>query len=313
VSDWFWQGVPVDGSFPGRPSPVAVEENGVPSARLTGENLIDFLGNERELLKEEVKLQRELGADLIVTDIDPLPVRAAEVNRLPALAMGNFTWDWILRRMCPDLAEEAGRVSRMYRWGTYLKLPMGPDHSPFRRKKDIPLLRGGPEGDPERVTGLFPNTGIRCLVAFRHLPEGFPAIPPEGIEPFTSLPEPAAEGWLNINHGILEQKGACFADLFAAADVVIAKPGYGIVSQILAAGKPAVLISNGAFPEERYLLGALRGRQGTAVLTPDGENAPFGTAASVLREGPLEPFPASGLGVLAEMIRRELCKTASFF
>ncbi|HPJ27859.1 MAG TPA: hypothetical protein PLM22_02920, partial [Candidatus Sabulitectum sp.] len=76
--------MPVDGSFPGRPSPVAVEQKGVPSARLTGENLIHFLGNEQELLKEEVKLQRKLGADLILTDIDPLPVRAAEVNRLPA-------------------------------------------------------------------------------------------------------------------------------------------------------------------------------------------------------------------------------------
>ncbi len=282
---------------------MAVEENGVPSGRLTGESLIDFLSNEQELLKEEVKLQRELAADLIVTDIDPLPVRAAEANRLPALAIGNFTWDWILKRMRPDLVEEAGRVSRMYRWGTYLKLPMGPDHSPFHHKKDIPLLRGGPEGNPERVRELLPESGIKCMVAFRHLPAGFKRVPPGGIEPFTSLPEPTAEGWLNIHHGILEERGACFADLLAAADVVIAKPGYGIVSQILAMGKPAVLLQRGIFPEERYLLEALKERRCTAVLTPDDGRDPFGTAAGVLQEGPVEPYPASGLGVLAGTIK----------
>ena len=313
VPRWFWQGVPVDGLFPGRPSPVAVEENGVPSGELTGKNLTSFLGNEQKLLKEEVELQKKLGADLIVTDIDPLPVRAAEENRLPALAIGNFTWDWILQRMCPGLTEETSRISRMYSWGTYLKLPMGPDHSPFQRKEGIPLLRGGPEGDPDRVRDLLPKTGIKCLVAFRHLPSGFPEVPPDGIEPFTSLPGPVPQGWPNIHHVILAERGASFADLLAAADMVIAKPGYGIVSQILAMGKPAVLLQRGAFPEERYLIEALDGRPGTIMLPTDDLECVWETAGTVARELNLEPNPASGLGVLAGTISGLLSDPASFF
>ncbi len=248
----------MDSVIPGKLSPVAVEKKGIPSVELTGRNLNTFIREEPRLLREEISLQRELRAGMIVTDIDPLPVRAAQENGIPAIGIGNFTWDWILEGMCPERTGQIKKVSRMYQRGTYLRLPMGPCHSPFRFTVDMPLLRGGPEGDPGRVAHLLPREGLRCLMAFRHLPGDFPEMPPMGVAPFTSLPEQARPGWPNIHHRTLAAAGAGFADLVAAADVVVTKPGYGIVSQILAMGKRAILVPGGAFPEEEYLLASPR-------------------------------------------------------
>ena len=43
----------------------------------------------------EAAFLRQRGATMVVGDIPPLAFRAAHLAGLPAVAMGNFTWDWI--------------------------------------------------------------------------------------------------------------------------------------------------------------------------------------------------------------------------
>src|SRR5262249_7762885 len=50
------------------------------------------------------------GARLVVADVPPLPIVAAAALGLPAIAISNFTWDWIYedydaRRLAPGLVE----------------------------------------------------------------------------------------------------------------------------------------------------------------------------------------------------------------
>jgi L-arabinokinase len=304
--DWFWNETPVDAVIPGSLSPTAVEKNGIPDRELTAARLRKFLGMEKELLAEETRLQREIAADLVVTDIDPLPVKAALMNRIPAVGIGNFTWDWILGEMCPDMKEQTGRIANMYSSGTYLRLPLGPDHSPFNTTLDMPLLRGGSPGNTERVKKLLPEDGLKYLVAFRHLPKGFPEKAPEGVTVFTALPEPQSPGWLNISHRELVKNNASFADLVASADVVITKPGYGIVSQILAMGKRAVLVPFLSFPEEKYLLNGLVGRNATAVVHAESVRQVFSKAAETAGKPVPEPVYSNGCLLIAAFIRKKL-------
>lgn len=273
----------------------------MPDRRLTALNLKAFLAREKELTKVLLDIQASFRPDLVISDIDPLPFRTASECSIPSIGISNFTWDWILREMCPDMAGEAAMVGEMYQGGTYLRLPMGPDHSPFGKTMETPLLRGGPPGDPARGKRFLPEGTLNCLAAFRQLPQSFPRKPPEGITVFSSLPEPMSEGWLNVHPDRLSEEGATFSDLVAAADAVVAKPGYGIVSQVLALGKPAVFLPKGAFPEERNLLEGIRDRPGIRILSGKHVAEAF-QACQEVSEEPATPVEAPGGRLITERI-----------
>lgn len=265
VPMWFWEGSKIDSIVAGSPSPIVVEKDGGIDLKATRAHFHLFAEHSSSYLKTEVGRQLLLKPDLVISDIDPLPVKAAGVNSIPALGIGNFTWDWIIKEMFPDMAAEAAIVSDMYHHGTYLKLPMSPDHSPFRSTVNIPLLRGGPPGNPDKVRDLLP-TGNICLVALREIPQGVELSLPDNFYAVSCLPKPVHRICYNITPSELADVGATFADLVAACDVLLTKPGYGIVSQILTMGKKAVLLTGRKFPEEKYLLDALKNRYGISLI-----------------------------------------------
>lgn len=265
VPRWFWKDSGIDDIRRGSPSPVAIETHGDIDNEATLANLSDFLVSRSPLLSEEIAFQDEIKPDIVITDIDPLPVAAASERSIPALGIGNFTWDWIMAELFPDIREDILRIGEMYSWGTYLRLPMGPRTSPFHETVDIPLLRSGSDGNSEKARSVLPEGKI-CLVALRELPSTETIKKPDEFILISSAPEPISEGILNISPERLSSMGITFSDLMAAADVVISKSGYGIVSQILALGKPCVLMRRGSFPEEPYLLEPMYGRIATEIL-----------------------------------------------
>lgn len=272
VPMWFWEGSKIDSIVAGSPSPIVVEKDGDIDLKATRTHFHRFADHSSSYLKTEVARQLLLKPDLVISDIDPLPVKAAGVNNIPALGIGNFTWDWIIKEMFPDMEAEAALVADMYHHGTYLKLPMSPDHSPFRSTVNIPLLRGGPPGNPDKVKDLLPKGRI-CLVALRETPPGIKLSVPDNFTAISSLPEPVHRICHNITPSELADAGATFADLVAACDVLLTKPGYGIVSQILTMGKKAVLLTGRKFPEERCLLGALKNRSGISIMKVDSSSS----------------------------------------
>ena len=301
VPPWFWNASEINTLIPGSPSPVVVEKDGNIHTEATLVHYRNFLKNRADYLKAEVKKQQQLKPDLIITDIDPLPVKAAETNDTPALGIANFTWDWIMMEMFPDLANEAALVSEMYRHGTYLKLPMGPKHCPFHSTVEIPLLRGGPPGHREKAVPLLPH-GKTCLIALRETPPGVSLILPEHVSAVSSLPEPAHQNCFNITPTALSAAGATFADLIGACDVVISKPGYGIISQILAMGKKAILLTGRQFPEEPYLLSVLNGKPGVLLLGKQSSVSLQEVVANLLQQKSPPASTSEGAEFIASLI-----------
>ncbi len=261
---WFWEGSKIDSIISGSPSPIVVEKDGDIDLQATRIHFRKFTRNSSSYLKAEVQRQSVLKPDLVISDIDPLPVKAAEINNIPALGIGNFTWDWIMKEMFPELTEEAAQVAEMYSHGTYLKLPMGPDHSPFHSTIDVPLLRGGAPGNRNLVKDILPP-GKLCLVALREMPQVTLSFP-KGLTAVSCLPQAVHPSCFNITPEELSRAGAAFADLVAACDILVTKPGYGIVSQILSMGKRAVLLTGRNFPEEECLVDALQNRSGISLI-----------------------------------------------
>jgi L-arabinokinase len=211
------------------------------TARDAGRFFADF---DRRAAIEGAMIQG-VGADLVAGDIPPLAFAAAERAGVPSVAIGNFTWDWIygiypaFERVAPDVIPA---IRRAYAASTgALRLPLHGGFEPMAgRVRDIPFIARRSTRDPADTRRLLGIAGDRPVL----LPSfgGYGAsLPLEALRrsPRLTIIEPVQE----------PPAGLLYQDLVAAADVVVSKPGYGIVSECVANGTALLYTSRGRFIE----------------------------------------------------------------
>lgn len=226
----------------------------------------DWIARWPVLVAEEAVRLRELGADLVVADVPPLAIAAARHASLPAIALGNFGWDWIheeLARARRDdtLLAVARHIAAQYATAELLlHLPLSEPMRAFRVRETIPLVarvaresrattraRLGIADDAAVALLSFGGGGLRDLDL-----SGLAADAPEWVlvaPGFATRSDPRVVplGFDDVFH----------PDLVLAADVVVSKPGYGIVSECLAHGRPMLYVERGDFPEQPIVARAI--------------------------------------------------------
>jgi len=224
-----------------------------------------FLEGWPRLVEAESRWLRESGARLVLGDIPPLAFAAAAEAGLPSVALANFSWDWIYRhlgRRHRRLAEAAEWAAAAYeRAGSLLRLPFAGDLSAFRKIEDIPLLARRPaagKADARRRLGLDDRPAV--LLSFGGL--GMPDLDPTSLArlapyQFLVTGRMGGGGAPNVRrlpNAELTAAGLEYTDLVAAVDVVVSKPGYGIVTDCIGAGTRLVYTDRGDFPEYPVLV-----------------------------------------------------------
>jgi hypothetical protein len=198
----------------------------------------------------EAAFLRGTGVRLVVADIPALPFEAAHRAGVPSVGMGNFSWDWIYRHLAarqPGLTASADRAAHAYGHGSLLlELPLAGDLSCFTHRERIGMVARRPRVPREegrRRLGLDGRPAV--LVSFGGA--GTPAL---------EAPRSAAFRWLLPSEvdGRLVELGLTYPDVVHAVDVVVSKPGYGIVTDAIAAGTRLVYTERGDFPEYPILV-----------------------------------------------------------
>lgn len=212
---------------------------------------------------DEAQVLHEARASVVVADIPPLPCTAAARTGIPAVALGNFTWDWIyegydtFERWAPGVVQV---ITGAYATcALALRLPLHGGFEAFAtRVVDLPFIarhsRLGRQATRERL-GL-PQEDLVILGSFGgHSVE----VPYERVAralPFTvvvtdqEMPGAAAAPRLRrFSRAELHQLGCRYEDMVGAADVVVGKPGYGIVSECVAHDVPLLYTDRGHFRE----------------------------------------------------------------
>jgi L-arabinokinase len=227
-----------------------------------------FVAGDDERIAGEARWLRERGARAVLGDIPPLAFAAAGEAGVPSVGLSNFSWDWIYRYMSarhPALAEAAEWAADSYRQcGLLLQLPFAGDLSAFPRREQIPLVARRPSvsrvearerlGLPDGRLALLSFGGVGLLgldPGVLGRVEGWTFLV-TGLEK-TGAPANAT----GIDLGRLGALGMKYIDLVGAADVVITKPGYGIVSDAIAARTRMVYTERGDFPEYPILVGEM--------------------------------------------------------
>jgi L-arabinokinase len=208
-----------------------------------------FYGELARRVDEETACLRELRADLIVADVPPLAVAAAHAAHLPAIVVANFTWDWIYAyyaefpRLAPRVIETiAGAYAHAVK---ALRLPIfGGFASLSAVTEDIPFIARRSRRDPAETRRLLKLDKGQLFVLSSFGGYGVD-LPYEVV---------AREGLTVLAPARLPPAGLEYEDLVAAADVVVSKPGYGIVSECIANRTPLLYSSRGRFAEYDVML-----------------------------------------------------------
>jgi UDP:flavonoid glycosyltransferase YjiC (YdhE family) len=193
----------------------------------------------------EARVLENLGADLVVGDIPPLAFAAAERAGVKSVALGNFTWDWIyttypaFEAQAPDVIPT---IQAAYATATRaLRLPFHGGFEPMAAvTTDIPLIARRSRRDPADTRRLLGVPATRPFVLASFGAYGAPL-------PYETIRSAGEFTLLEVKE--LTPHGLEYQDLVAAADVVISKPGYGIVSECLANDTALLYTSRGHFSE----------------------------------------------------------------
>lgn len=262
------------------------------------------------LVRQEADWLRAAGARLVLADIPPLAFAAADAAGVPSVGCANFSWDWIYAGVADgraELLEAAGRASEAY--GTadlLLELPFAGDLSAFPVRRRIPMVARRPRVARAEVRARLGLDGARTLVLLSFGGLGLPGFDRSVLSPletrfrFLDASELAADR--------LRALGLSYPDVVGASDVVVTKPGYGIVTDAIAAGARLVYTDRGAFPEYDVMVREMAGYLPTEYVSGDDLRAGrLGPALEgVLAQPAVAPPPTNGAEAGAAEIARLL-------
>jgi hypothetical protein len=288
---------------------LAIDEAG------TVERWRTFEAGWEDRLREEAAWLRQSGARLVLADVPPLAFAAAAEAGLPSVALANFSWDWIYRHLAPrqpPLMEAARRCAEAYgKADLLLELPFAGDLSAFPRRERIPLVARRPRTPREearRQLGLDGRPAVLFSFGGLGLP-GFDPVPLGALSAYRFLVQEAATA-LPGNVAVLPAslEGLGYQDVVAAVDVVVSKPGYGIVSDAIGARTRLVYTDRGDFPEYPILVEQMPAYLPAVHVSSDDLRA--GRIGEPIREALARPFPREprldGAAIAADRLRQRI-------
>jgi L-arabinokinase len=222
-------------------------------------------------VEEECVFLERAGASLVIGDIPPLAFAAAARLQVRSYALGNFTWDWIYDgyvepgatrpRFIEQIRSAYGSAQGAWR------LPMHGGFEPFASVTDVPFVARHASVDRATTRGRLGLPLDRKLVLSSFGGYGLASLPLEGLDCLEEYEVVIAEASLGgggqarphpavhaIVEGDIYSRGLRYEDLVGAADVVLTKPGFGIISECLANDTALVYTSRGAFREYDVLV-----------------------------------------------------------
>ena len=215
------------------------------------------------LIEQELTFITKHNIRLIIGDVPPLCFEIAARAGIPSVAITNFSWSGIYRGFLHDVPEFLPLVEEMenfYRKTTLaLTLPYSCDVEIYPAQERIPFITRSSALDRREARERFGIPNLAAVVLLSFGGHGLKRLPLNRLmqqkEFFfigtgdTPRNEP--------NLLILPNAQRSYVDLVRAADVIVSKPGYGIVADVIRHQIPLLYTDRGDFAEYPYLVKAL--------------------------------------------------------
>ncbi len=201
-----------------------------------------------------------LNCKLVVSDISPMGIVAAQRAGLPALVVENFTWDWIYRSYqsaAPGLQRHADHLAAIY--------AKADDHiqaQPLCRSvagaRQVSPISRKPRTSRNQIRQHLnlPQAAKMVLVSTGGVPDTYDFLDHLPTKLDYHLVIPGAGGTQARHPQVITlpaHSELYHPDLVCAADVLIGKLGYSTISEAYHAGTPFGYITRPFFPESAKL------------------------------------------------------------
>ncbi len=228
----------------------------------TSREALAFYATFDERVDAECRRLAGLDVRLIVGDIPPLAFAVAHQLGVPSVAIANFTWDWIYE-WHDDLNAIPGwldRIREAYRHATLaLQLPFAPPLAVFPRVESLPLIARvsqQPRAATRHRLGIPASRKVALLSFGGYGLQRLDVAGLDCLDDWTVLLTDRIASSVAPNPNVVYLAEETFTsgdiryeDLVAASDVVVTKPGYGVLSECAAAGTALLYTSRGRFRE----------------------------------------------------------------
>lgn len=216
-------------------------------------------------VETERRWLNEAGVETVVCDIPGIPLQAAAEEGIRSLAAGNFSWDWIYAPFAdqdPIWSSIIERYHRAYQeCDLLMRLPFSDRMLSFPRRVDVPLLSRPGVDRRAAIAGALGMDPLKIwvLISFSHLEwdaEALYRVQQLSDYEFLTV-QPLV--WEGRNLYAVDRNQFAFSDVLASCDLVLSKPGYGILSDCVVNQKPTAYVERENFVEYPILEEALQG------------------------------------------------------
>jgi len=224
------------------------------------EAVAELYSREEDLLRQETEFIRRENIGVVVADIPAIPLAAAHRAGVPAVATGNFGWNWIYSEFAqsdPRWQPYVDKFRAVYeQTELLLRQPFAEPMSAFKNQIDLPLLASPGTNCRQHIAeqlGIDPALKW-VLLSFTTLNLGFQALEKMAHLRRCAVFTVEPLEWPDSGVHCIRHSTASFADALASMDVVVTKPGFGIVSECIANSKPIIYTERENFLEYPVLV-----------------------------------------------------------
>jgi hypothetical protein len=235
----------------------------------------DLHGRIPSLIEQELDFISKHNISLVVGDVPPLCFEVAARAGVPSIAITNFSWSGIYRgflHALPEFFPLLEEMENFYRKTTLaLTLPYSCEVEIFPARESIPFITRSSALDRREARERFgiPNLATVVLLSFGG--HGLQRLNLDGLlrqrEFFFIGTGDSLRSESNLL--ILPNAQRCYVDLVRAADVIVSKPGYGIVADVIRHQLPLLYTDRGNFAEYPYLVKTLADCATTEFIPQD--------------------------------------------
>ena len=216
----------------------------------------------------EASTLKGLNARLIVGDIPPLAFLVGIMTAIPTVAISNFTWDWIYDNYTQTNLSAPRLVDTLrhaYATATMaLRFPLHAGFDACPHIVDVPLGARRSTKDPRKIRDYFGLPHDSPVVLFSFGRYGVSNIDWDCVRKtsnyhfvFTSGDQlnlvPNGPMFTTLDEAALARNDLGYADVLAAADIAITKPGFGMIGECAANDTAMLYTDRHNFPEDAIL------------------------------------------------------------